>query len=95
MLEQTKNIKQELKQAGIKTSDIRIRNVWSRKTGCKTTISIFNSGDYIKFSVIRKLLKLGYGVSVIKNINHLLIHTDYELKGLRIIVGNDIREVNQ
>jgi hypothetical protein len=92
MLEQTKNMKQELTEAGIIRKDIKIRYVWSRMHGCKTSIHIQDCEKYIKFIIIRKLLKSGYGV-IISNKQHLMITTDYQLRGLTIVTGNDIKTI--
>jgi len=90
MLENTKNIRKELKEVGFELSDIRISNKWSRKNGCNTQITIFNDEKYLKFRIIRKLLKLGYGVSLLGK--NLIIHSNYPLSGnLFVVKGNNIK----
>lgn len=89
MLETTKNIKEDLKGLGFKNKDIRVRTTFIRKTGGKVSITIFNNENYLKFKIIRALLRLNYGV-IITGKNYLIISADYQLsRKLNVYKGNN------
>jgi hypothetical protein len=80
MLETTKTIKQDLKNSGIELKDIQVEAKYSKLNGYSWNIVIYNPEKYLKFRIIRKILRLGYGVGVSRKYQNLSIFTDYSLR---------------
>ncbi len=89
MLNQTRGTKADLINAGIPKKDLSVLTPFDfkHKGYGAAQVIIYNSANYVRFKVIRKLLKLGYGVVVSIKENkpcHLSVFADYSIKGLNV-----------
>lgn len=101
MTENIRQIKKDLQEAGIELHDIRIKNYWTKRQGQRIQISIFNKTipeveKYLKFRIIRKLIKSGFGVITTEKRSLFLVSVEYPFYNcLTITNGNEIKTLKQ